>query len=130
MSSPSRQGRHFPRRCCSGSSCLGCWHYRSSSSDANRLYHRRRGDKLRMLGYILSVTARGEGGLWVFVLVILVLVSRVLVAPTDTREEFPQDNAIINIPMIVVVYILSSSIFFLLWGSFLALSFVYFSYPL
>lgn len=65
-----------------------------------------------------------------FVLVILVLVIRVLVAPTDTREEFPQDNAIIDIPMIVVVYILSSSIFFLLWGYFFSPVFRVFFVPL
>ena len=114
MSSPSRQGRHFPRRCCPGSSCLGCWNYRSSSSDASRLYQRSRGNKLRMAGYILSMTAAGEGGLCVFFLVI-----RVLVALTDTREEIPQGNAVINIPTITIVSILPSSLFFLLLCTFL-----------
>src|SRR6266498_1600446 len=60
MSSPSRRRRHFPRGCCPGSSCLSCWYYRSSSSNANRLYCRRHSDKLRTVGYTVYDGSRGK----------------------------------------------------------------------
>lgn len=62
MPSPPRQRRHLPRGCCPSCSCLSCWHNRSSSCNASRLYCCRGGNTLKTVAtHIPSIVVRGEG---------------------------------------------------------------------